>query len=316
MLPSVKELLSFCDPSPKAGPSQSTLEAQQQQANSRQRPGRKAGCTDRHSELSGGRPYQCGKRNCGAVFKRPEHLKRHILVHTQERPFRCEARGCGKRFSRRDNYATHTKKHGPGELAQNCVGGHEPRQSSVGLSVSETYDSSTASNESTRAGTPLATEMQPAVSSIFGLLNQDTDARDVAVQSRRLEPEDSGLQSLQSLELLAYASTHVKLPAAHEEPSSPAKNTTVSAWEQTEPAAVPAVAVSAAEIGDNPTKPFKCTMCDVCFGRLEHVKRHQLVHTGERLFECPTCNKTFARKDNMIQHVRAHERKGNVAAAA
>ncbi|KAI8324573.1 hypothetical protein GQ54DRAFT_247117, partial [Martensiomyces pterosporus] len=53
-------------------------------------------------------------------------------------------------------------------------------------------------------------------------------------------------------------------------------------------------------------KPFMCSICGSRFGRLEHVKRHHLVHTGERLFTCPSCSKTFARKDNMIQHLRAH----------
>ncbi|KAJ2159868.1 hypothetical protein GGF46_002707 [Coemansia sp. RSA 552] len=55
--------------------------------------------------------------------------------------------------------------------------------------------------------------------------------------------------------------------------------------------------------------PFMCSLCESRFGRMEHVKRHQLVHTGERGFKCPTCKKTFARKDNMVQHLRAHRRK-------
>ncbi|KAI9503256.1 hypothetical protein BX070DRAFT_183947, partial [Coemansia spiralis] len=57
------------------------------------------------------RQYRCGVQSCAALFKRPEHLKRHMLTHTQDRPYHCDAKGCGKRFSRRDNYITHTKKH-------------------------------------------------------------------------------------------------------------------------------------------------------------------------------------------------------------
>ncbi|KAJ2843687.1 hypothetical protein J3B02_005189, partial [Coemansia erecta] len=59
----------------------------------------------------------------------------------------------------------------------------------------------------------------------------------------------------------------------------------------------------------DPSKPFMCSICESRFGRLEHVRRHHLVHTGQRKYECPTCNKSFARKDNMVQHMRAHERK-------
>jgi hypothetical protein len=56
----------------------------------------------------------CHFNFCGWSFKRYEHLKRHMLVHTGERPHTCRYPGCGKSFSRSDNfhahYRTHTKK--------------------------------------------------------------------------------------------------------------------------------------------------------------------------------------------------------------
>ncbi|OAD03930.1 C2H2-type zinc finger transcription factor, partial [Mucor lusitanicus CBS 277.49] len=36
---------------------------------------------------------------CGWSFKRYEHLKRHMLVHTGERPYSCHFPGCGKSFT-------------------------------------------------------------------------------------------------------------------------------------------------------------------------------------------------------------------------
>lgn len=56
-----------------------------------------------------GRMFQCPLDTCGRLFKRLEHLKRHVRTHTQERPYACTR--CGKRFSRSDNLTQHIKIH-------------------------------------------------------------------------------------------------------------------------------------------------------------------------------------------------------------
>lgn len=53
-----------------------------------------------------GMPYKshsCPIPSCGRLFKRLEHLKRHVRTHTQERPYVCPY--CNKAFSRSDNLA-------------------------------------------------------------------------------------------------------------------------------------------------------------------------------------------------------------------
>ena len=66
------------------------------------------------SEHENGSPYStksytCPVPNCSRLFKRLEHLKRHVRTHTQERPYVCEY--CGRNFSRSDNLAAHRKTH-------------------------------------------------------------------------------------------------------------------------------------------------------------------------------------------------------------
>ncbi|KAI5791413.1 STE like transcription factor-domain-containing protein [Pyronema domesticum] len=61
-----------------------------------------------------GNPYpqkshSCPIPSCGRLFKRLEHLKRHVRTHTQERPYICPH--CNKAFSRSDNLAQHRRTH-------------------------------------------------------------------------------------------------------------------------------------------------------------------------------------------------------------
>ncbi|KAG0057328.1 hypothetical protein BGZ83_011571 [Gryganskiella cystojenkinii] len=55
--------------------------------------------------------HPCQFPTCGWSFKRFEHLKRHMLVHTKERSFVCDYQGCEKSFSRSDNFSAHLRTH-------------------------------------------------------------------------------------------------------------------------------------------------------------------------------------------------------------
>lgn len=53
--------------------------------------------------------HSCPIPTCGRLFKRLEHLKRHVRTHTQEKPYICPH--CNKAFSRSDNLAQHKRTH-------------------------------------------------------------------------------------------------------------------------------------------------------------------------------------------------------------
>jgi hypothetical protein len=58
---------------------------------------------------------------------------------------------------------------------------------------------------------------------------------------------------------------------------------------------------------EDPTKQFKCDICNRKFRRQEHLKRHhRSLHTHDKPFKCEECGKTFSRSDNLSQHQRTH----------
>ncbi|KAI9844329.1 MAG: homeodomain transcription factor ste12 [Sclerophora amabilis] len=70
--------------------------------------------------------HSCPIPSCGRLFKRLEHLKRHVRTHTQERPYICQH--CNKAFSRSDNLAQHRRTHERAEGSSDQYGGYNSEE--------------------------------------------------------------------------------------------------------------------------------------------------------------------------------------------
>ncbi|PSN72401.1 hypothetical protein BS50DRAFT_630437 [Corynespora cassiicola Philippines] len=51
-------------------------------------------------------------------------------------------------------------------------------------------------------------------------------------------------------------------------------------------------------------KRFQCSHCQRMFARLEHLQRHERIHSGIKPFSCAECNYSFTRSDLLVRHER------------
>lgn len=55
-------------------------------------------------------------------------------------------------------------------------------------------------------------------------------------------------------------------------------------------------------------KPFACFLCSYRTVRKDHLKQHLVTHTGQRPHVCPHCNYAAARKDTLNFHLNTQHK--------
>ena len=52
--------------------------------------------------------------------------------------------------------------------------------------------------------------------------------------------------------------------------------------------------------------PFICKICSKSFSKRDNLKKHEIIHRGEKPYLCEECGKSFARKQDLNVHRRYH----------
>lgn len=60
----------------------------------------------------------------------------------------------------------------------------------------------------------------------------------------------------------------------------------------------------------NKCSKFVCSVCSKAFTKQVYLKRHEVVHSGERPYVCRQCGGSFSRTGDLAKHLRTHSRDG------
>ncbi|XP_066993631.2 zinc finger protein 660 isoform X1 [Anabrus simplex] len=66
------------------------------------------------------------------------------------------------------------------------------------------------------------------------------------------------------------------------------------------------IAVKSKSIDEVEDLPYLCTICSKSFPKRDNLRKHQIVHRGEKPYLCEECGKSFVRKQDLNVHRRYH----------
>ncbi|CAG9863784.1 unnamed protein product [Phyllotreta striolata] len=253
--------------------------------------------------------FACDK--CNRVFMKRSYLVQHKLVHMKELPYRCKT--CGKQFVSKGNYDYHLLGHADGELPYKCEFCSKKFSNPLHLKRHKTIHLENISYSDKY-------RMKRCSGCLQSFVNETEFQSHVCMWSgnrvrhcRFCRQPFNKLQNHSCSKLIM----HKKAVAQKKKYQCSICNKMVGNITFHKMSAHPET-VQKSLCSDcglyvvniyqhrMKHKRTKCNICDKEFSSSSLMKKHQLIHTGQRPFLCTSCPKTFNCKYNLQVHERIH----------
>ncbi|XP_055936713.1 zinc finger protein 107-like [Argiope bruennichi] len=215
---------------------------------------------------TGERPFNCTL--CCQNFMRKSQMKNHMITHSEERPYKCHI--CGKGFKRKDSIKPHMII---------CV-----------LEILKFTDVFTVNTLSAVLVVPanvrekMANRRNLNHADIAKLMEASDSSEEVSEYknhtSDEIESESSDNDFDTAIQQMNYKGNIQ--PKNHENMESYFNQKPLN------------------------YKLHKCSYCNYSSFILTNLKKHILIHTGERPFSCSICGKKFIQKTHLKRHMFIH----------
>ncbi|XP_017484057.1 PREDICTED: zinc finger protein 629 [Rhagoletis zephyria] len=277
---------------------------------------------------------------CGKKVQSSYNLRRHMMIHTGERPFGCDM--CDRRFREYSDLKKHRRRHAnePNFVCMVCrvkpptmqdptrCNDCDSKTSAITAAMRPQLSASPSASPDKLQTSPLSTSpplplpqltAKPLVSS--GRVWDVPATSAVSIVSSTATNSNSNIKG---------SSKSVQEPTTNS--SSPKRPSSTTLLNSEMPSLVPinapitvqkTVTTSTQLLLDNipvvhrhnyneqgivTRKEFSCPLCQRPFGTRHNLKRHFMIHTGEKPFSCNKCRKPFREYSTLKKHMVTHQR--------